>query len=262
MDPPSDREPAPAETPGACVRALLRRADRAALATALARDGSARPYASLVLVAPDHGASPVLLISDLADHAKNLRADPRAALLFDGTGGGADPLAGPRATVLGDVRELEDEDVRAHLKARFLARHPSARAYADFGDFRLYRMTVDSAHLVAGFGRVHWVDAREVLFDAGPCARLAAAEADIVEHMNRDHAEALRLIAANLPGPAVPAAEAADWVMVGIDPEGFDLRAGPRLARADFDRPVPDAEAARAALVRLTKRARRLAAAG
>ena len=245
--------------PGPRVRRLVRGAGRAALATTLALDGDgggARPYVSLVLGAADHDASPVLLLSDLADHSKNLKADARAALLFDGTAGRDDPLSGPRASLLGELRAVAEEALAERLKRRFVARHPGAAVYADFKDFRLYRMAVESAHLVAGFGRIHWLKARDVLFDAGACAALAEAEAAILGHMNQDHGEALGLIAERLLGLPRPAPEIGGWVMTGIDPEGVDLRAGARLARAEFDAPVRDAEAARAELVRLSERAR------
>ena len=245
--------------PGPRVRALVRGAGRAALATTLVLDGDgggARPYVSLVLGAADHDASPVLLLSDLADHSKNLKADARAALLFDGTAGRDDPLTGPRASLLGELRAVAEEALAERLRRRFVARHPGAAVYADFKDFRLYRMAVESAHLVAGFGRIHWLKAPDILFDAGACAALAEAEAAIVAHMNRDHGEALGLIAERLLGRPKPAPETGGWTMIGIDPEGIDLRAGARLARAEFDAPVRDAEAARAELVRLSERAR------
>ena len=192
-------ETEPEPNPGRIVRELVRRAGQAALATTLAREGRARPYVSLVLGAADHDASPVLLLSDLADHSKNLKADARAALLFDGTAGRDDPLTGPRASLLGELRVVAEGAVAEgalaeRLKRRFVARHPGAAVYADFKDFRLYRMAVESAHLVAGFGRIHWLKAHDVLFDAGACAALAEAEAAIVDHMNRDHGEALGLM--------------------------------------------------------------------
>jgi putative heme iron utilization protein len=256
MEPDAETAPELAKSPGPAVRALMRRAGQAALASALARDGSRRPYASLALSAVDHDASPVLLISDLADHTRNLKGDPRAALLYDGTAGLEDPLTGPRASVLGTLRPVEDADEAARLAARYVARHPGAATYVGFADFRLYRMAVESVHLVAGFGRIHWLRAEEVLFDAGPCAELAAAEPDIVAHMNADHAEALGLIAGQILG--LPA-DGRAWTMTGIDPEGFDLRRGAELARADFGGPVTDPEEARAALVELTREARRRA---
>ncbi len=244
-------------TPGVTVRGLVRAAERASLASALARDGSGRPYASLVLSACDHDGSPILLLSDLADHSKNLAAEPKAALLFDGTAGRDDPLTGPRASLLGEIRPIEDEARAARLRARYLARHPGAEAYAGFADFRLYRMTVESAQLVAGFGRIHWLAGPEVLFDTAGCGALAEAEAEIVTHMNADHGAALEAIALRLLG--LPAPDRRDaWVMTGIDPEGFDLRAGGRLARAGFAAPLGDAGAARAALAAMTRKARNL----
>ncbi len=241
--------------PGVAVRNLVREAERATLASALARDGSGRPYASFVLSACDHDGSPLLLLSDLADHSKNLAAEPRASLLFDGTAGFTDPLTGPRASLLGEIRPVEDDAQTTRLTARYIARHPGAADYAGFIDFRLYRMTVESAHLVAGFGRIHWLTGPEVLFDTAECGALAEAEADIVAHMNADHGAALEAIARRLLGLPPPDSPGA-WVMTGIDPEGFDLRAGDRLARAGFTAPIPDAGAARSALVALTRKAR------
>jgi hypothetical protein len=244
-------------TPGVTVRGLVRTAERASLASALARDGSGRPYVSLVLSACDHDGSPILLLSDLAEHSKNLAAEPRASLLFDGTAGHDDPLTGPRASLLGEIRPIEDAARTARLTARYLARHPSAEAYAGFADFRLYRMTVESAHLVAGFGRIHWLAGPEVLFDTTGCGALAEAEADIVADMNADHDAALEAIALRLLGLPKPDRPGA-WVMTGIDPEGIDLRGGGRLARASFAAPLGEPGAARAALVALTRKARDL----
>ncbi len=157
------------ETMAGQARALLRHAGQAALATALARDGNGWPYASLVLACVDRDHSPILLLSDLADHVKNLKLDSRASLLFEDEGarqGAEDPLMLPRVTLLGRVSPLEEGDERDRLKSRYLTRHPSARDYAEFGDFRLYRMHVESAHLVAGFGKVRWLSANEILVHA------------------------------------------------------------------------------------------------
>ena len=237
-------------TPAETVRALLRATDRATLATTLAaEDGSAWPYASLVMMAVDHDAAPLLLISTLAEHTRNLAADPRAALLVDGTAGLDEPLTGARATVLG--RLARDDD--AGRRARYLRRHPSAALYAGFGDFSVWRMTVERAHLVAGFGRIHWLDADAVMGE--PDLPLAAREADVVEHMNEDHADAIALYARVLLG-----LDGDGWVLTGCDAEGADLRLGGRTARLSFDETVRDAEGARVQLVRLVKRARERAA--
>jgi len=235
--------------PGVTVRNLVREAERATLASALARDGSGRPYASLVLSACDHDGSPLLLLSDLADHSRNLAAEPRASLLFDGTAGLAEPLTGPRASLLGEIRPVEDDAQTARLLARYIARHSGAAVYASFADFRLYRMTVESAHLVAGFGRIAWLDWAELETQAPPA--LAAAEADIIAHMNDDHRDALDLMA-----QAFAAAGGTGWTMTGIDGAGFDLRRGGEVLRLAFDAPIRDTGDARKALVALTARAR------
>jgi len=231
--------------PETLSRRLMRACDRAVLSTALPDGGW--PYGSLVMTACDHAANPLLLISDLAEHTTNLSRDNRASLLFDGTAGLDSPLTGARVTVLGTVSKTEEPA----LAARYTARHPESEMFAGFGDFNFYSMTVERAHVVAGFGVIHWIDPGDLLFDTTGFEELAAAENDIVAHMNEDHADAIQLYATSLLGE-----EAGDWTMTGIDPEGCDLRNGGEVARLDFEKPVPDAEAARAALVRLVKAAR------
>lgn len=231
--------------PGDAARRLIRSSRRATLATALAGDGW--PYASLVMVACGHDASPLLLMSDLAEHAKNLASDRRASVLFDGTLDLAVPLTGLRATLLGPVERCDDDAALG----RYVRRHADAEMYLGLGDFHLYRMTVERAHVVAGFGAIDWLEPASILLDAASCGDLAAAEDDIVRHMNQDHADAVMLYAANLLGLAGDG-----WTMTGIDPEGVDLGRENQAARLDFDRPVSDAGAARAALVELADRAR------
>src|SRR5487761_936005 len=143
------------EDPARTARRVMRAGGRATLATSLAGDGADWPYASLVLVALDTDLSPLLLISELAEHTKNLRRTPRASLLFDATAGLANPLTGARVTVLGEAAPLAD----ARLRERFVRRHPEAAAYNDFHDFKLWRLVPQRAHLVAGFGRIHWIEA-------------------------------------------------------------------------------------------------------
>ena len=121
--------------PAPFCRRIIRDADRAALATVAnkgkAGAGGPWPYASLVLTACDGNGNPLLLISDLADHTRNIRSDARVSLLYDGTGGLADPLTGPRVTLQGEAEQAED----GGLMDIYLARHPSAKTYAEFKDF-------------------------------------------------------------------------------------------------------------------------------
>jgi heme iron utilization protein len=231
----------PEDPPALLARRLLRGLDRAVLATSL----EGRPYASLVTVATAPAGEPLLLISDLAQHTMNIVGEPRVSLLFDGTAGRDEPLTGPRVSLLGEAHRVDD----ARLLQRFVARHPSAGLYTGFGDFHLYRVAVERAHLVAGFGRIDWIEAADLL-PAGIGA-LAEVEADIVRHMNEDHRDAVQLYA-----HALLEREGEGWVMTGVDAEGADLRRGGAVARLDFAAPVQDAQEVRTELVRLVAEAR------
>ncbi|MBK8160814.1 MAG: pyridoxamine 5'-phosphate oxidase family protein [Rhodospirillaceae bacterium] len=122
------------------------------------RDGNKYPFVSLVVPALDGGGCPLLLLSDLSDHVKNLQGESKASLLFDGTAGRDEPLTGPRVTLLGEVSVTE----AAADREAYLARHPSADLYAGFKDFRFYRFTLREALLVAGFGRIHRLGAEDL----------------------------------------------------------------------------------------------------
>lgn len=230
--------------PGESIRQLIRDADHATLSTT-ERGGGGWPYGSLVLAACDHDAAPLIFISDLADHTKNIAEDDRVCLLYDNTAGLEDPLTGARASILGRAHPIED----ARLLERYVRRHPSAELYKSFTDFNLYRVEIERAHLVAGFGRIHWVGGDKVLVAASEA--LQAAEADIIEHMNSDHADALQLYAAQLDDQ-----DGEGWIMTGIDGEGCDLRSGGKVSRVAFESLVIDGPSARAELVGLAKKAR------
>ena len=230
---------------GAAARRLLRSRDHAALATSLA----GRPYVSLVASACDIDASPLLLLSDLAQHTRNLLGDPLVSLLFEDTGDHPDRLAGPRLTLLGHAERCDEPGAAA----RFAARHPASAFYAGFADFHLYRVTIERGHLVAGFGRIAWIEAADLRFAADASA-LAAGEAEIVMHMNEGHADAIALYAERLLGQP-----GKGWHMTGIDPEGIDLRREGETARLDFAEPVLTPSAARRVLVALAEKARNAA---
>nr|WP_298685721.1 pyridoxamine 5'-phosphate oxidase family protein [uncultured Dongia sp.] len=131
---------------------------KAYFGTLAMREGGKYPFVSLVIPALDGGGSPLLLLSDLSDHVKNLGNDRNASLLFDGTDGRAEPLTGPRVTLLGTVAvTMSGED-----KDAYLTRRPAAELYAGFGDFRFYRFALQEALLVAGFGRIHRLSASDL----------------------------------------------------------------------------------------------------
>ena len=231
------------------ARELARASAVASLATLDPDDGP--PHASFVTVAMDRSLSPLLLMSGLARHRRNLEANPLAALLMTGEGrsveAAVDPLAGDRITLRGTLA-ISDEPAD---RARFLARHPAAADYAGFGDFDFFRMSVGAAHLVGGFGRIFSFDG--AAWPPGPVeARpLHEAENDIVAHMNEDHTDAVAAYAVSLLGRT-----AGPWRMTGIDPWGIDLRNGGEIARLGFDAPVLAPDDARRALVALVRKAR------
>ncbi|MFC0240456.1 HugZ family pyridoxamine 5'-phosphate oxidase [Rhodopseudomonas telluris] len=229
------------------AKSLLRRRREGALAT-LMRDGGA-PYCSLVNLASAPDGAPVLLISRLAVHTRNLLADPRVSLMLDERAEG-DPLEGARIMLMGEAVAAGSDELPT-LRMRYLAAHPGAEAYIDFTDFSLYRIITSGAHLVAGFGRIVDLAASDYLTDLTDADDLLAAEPSAVAHMNADH-----LIALNLYATRLLAAAAADWRCTGLDPEGLDLQADTRVLRLDFPERVTTAAQLRDMLKRMADIAR------
>ena len=233
------------ETPDHAARVILRSALKGSLATLDRLSG--HPYASLVTVATMPDASPVLLISKLALHTQNIGADSRASLLVDSSGSDASPLAGGRVTLIGRAERTDSTSARR----RFLARHPESAMYADFPDFDFYTLNVERAHFVGGFGRIVPFDRRQILLGLSDVGTLAGAEADIVGHMNADHAATVELYATALAG-----APGGPWRMTGIDPEGCDLVCSGDARRISFETPVTTPGSARQEFTRLAGVAR------
>ena len=226
---------------GPLVRRLIRTSRSGVLATVDGEtDGS--PYASFVLTACTMDASPLLLLSDLARHSRNIAADQRVSLIIGKLG--LDALSQTRATLIGHIEASDDEE----QKARFLRHHAGARSQMSFGDFRLYRLRLESVHFIAGFGRIETLDASDVILSSPDVNALAAAETDIVEHMNNDHAQAVHGYASELADR-----HGLGWRMTGIDPEGMDLARNDAESRVDFEATVDSPESARAELVRLAQ---------
>ena len=225
------------------AKRLLRTVRAGCLATL---DPKGRPFATLVNVATASDGAPVLLMSKLAAHTRNLEARAEASILLAQTGKG-DPLAHPRLTVSGNIARDSDPA----LRERFLARHPKSELYAGFADFSFWRMRVDGFHLNGGFARAADFEPAAILTDIDGAAGLVMAEAGALAHLNADHADALRLYAARLEGQPE-----ARWHATGLDPEGLDLSAGDRTARISFPHRVTTAADLRAVLVQLAAQAR------
>ena len=238
MKPGPDFDPKPA------AKKLLREARSGALATLM--PGSGDPYCSLVNVATATDGSPLLLLSRLAVHTRNVAADPRASLMLAESREG-DPLEGARVMLMGIVGVTDDPAARR----RYLERHPDAALFAEFADFAFYRLALDAVHLVAGFGRIVDLAPADVLVDLGGADALIGAEPEIIAHMNGDHADALRLYATELLGAADGA-----WRCAGCDPEGLELQLGRAALRLRFPHRVNSPGVLRQVLKDLADQAR------
>lgn len=238
-------EPAHAER----VRTLLA-AERLGTLATQSHKHPGWPFASVMPYALDEGGAPFFLVSSMAVHTQNVVADPRASLLVMQSGGDADPLGAPRATLLGRVTRVDATDA---LRTAYLERHPSSRYWIDFSDFAFFRLDVSDVYFVGGFGVMGWVSAadyesaeRDPLMDAAP---------HILSHMNADHADALRAIAKHFGG-----LEAEEATMVAVDRLGFTIRArtaeGMKGARIAFPEEVRTRDDARSVLVAMTREAR------
>ena len=232
---------------GRLARSLLRRSRQGALATLMA--GSGDPYCSLVNVASHPDGSPILLISRLAVHTRNLLGDARVSLMLDERAEG-DPLEGARIMLAGRAEQAAGPD-REIVRRRYLNAHPSAEVFVNFGDFSFYRLRPSGLHLVAGFGRIIDLKPEQFLTDISDAAALLEAEAGAIAHMNADHREATNLYATRLLG-----AEPSDWRCTGCDPDGIDLQAGTTTLRLEFPQRVTGPGELRQMLVRLANEAR------
>ena len=241
--------PDPEFDPHTLTRSLLRRRRQGALATLMAEGGA--PYCSLVNVASDVDGAPILLISKLAIHTRNILADVRVSLMLDERAAG-DPLEGARIMVAGEAREATEAELQ-NLRRRYLNAHPDAEAFADFPDFGFFRVRIEGVHLVAGFGRIVDLTPGQVLIDLAGCETLLEAEPDIIAHMDAEHLDAMKLYATELAGAA---ASGGEWRCTGCDPDGIDLVNGTEVVRITFPERVRDPMTLRATLRRLADQAR------
>ena len=203
------------------ARRLLRAARVGTLATA----AGGQPSASLVTPACAPDLTILLLLSELAEHTRHLRADPRCSVLVTGTPQAANPQTSPRVAVNGSAEPIVD----AGLKARYLLLHPYAALYADFADFSLWRVRPSALLYVGGFARAARLRPDQVTPDAGAVAAIAAAEPDIIARCNADHAAGL----------------------VAVDVDGCDLAAGEHVQRMHWSAPASGPDDVRRELVRL-----------
>jgi len=239
------------------ARTLLRTARHGAIAVLEPDTGA--PMASRVAVATDHDGAPLILISGLAAHTGSIEADPRCSLLL-GEPGKGDAMAHARITIACIAEKIARDDPRhARIEWRFLSHTPKAKLYAGLGDFAFYRLEPQRASLNGGFGKAFALTRENLLTAGDRIDAIAEAERSAVEHMNGDHADAVTNYAIHFG----KASGNENWVMTGVDADGFDLAAGDRVLRIFFPTPLADAPDMHKTLVAMAVEARKaLAAAG
>jgi putative heme iron utilization protein len=250
---PPSPEPSHAER----ARTIVAGANRGTLCT-VAADPPGYPFGSVATYALDDHGAPLFFVSLMAEHTQNARRDRRASLLVaEPVPEGADPLAGGRVTLLGDLTEVPEGAARAAVRDRYLAANPTSAYYIDFGDFAFYRLGLRAVRYVGGYGRMSWVPA-PAFADAAPDP-LAPVAAGIVGHMNRDHADALVLLCHHLAGRS----DTTEATMSAVDRYGFEVVAvtpdGRTTIRLGFPKLVASPEEVRAALVAMVREARTVA---
>jgi heme oxygenase (biliverdin-IX-beta and delta-forming) len=210
------------------------------------------PFGSVAPYALDRRGEPILYISTIAEHTKNLIADPRVSLLVQDDPALGDVQAHARITLMGRAERIpSDEGELEDARARYVARLPKAATYSETHDFHLWRVRVAHVRFIGGFGKIEWFEPREVTVDPAedPLAKGAGA---IVGHMNHDHADALVLYCRAFKNVSPSAAR-----MIGVDQYGFDVlcRDPDVRLRFDFDKPAT-METIRPIVVDLARRAR------
>lgn len=201
------------------------------------------PFGSVTPFILDQQGRPVILISTLAEHTKNIAADARVSLIVQPFT--TDMQEAGRATLVGKASRLPDKEA---LGPRYLRYFPKAETYFAMHDFAFYRIEPERIRYIGGFGKIHWIEAASYLSADNA---LAEQETAILDHMNSDHADALFNYCRHFHG-----IQPTQATMIGIDADGFDVRADGRVLRFDFATPIVDAAGARKVLVEMVQQCR------
>ena len=200
------------------------------------------PFGSIAPYTTNYDGEPIILISDIAQHTRNIKHNNKVSLtVFDSKAD--DPQAGSRLTWIGDAQPVDGSDIKT--RDRYLRYFPSAESYFETHDFSFYRIGLRRARFIGGFGEIYWIEP-EAMLRKNP---FSESETGIVEHMNLDHQQALFHYCKVFGTQDVESV-----VMTGIDEEGFDLLADNRKLRIDLESPIHTSEEARAALVKLARK--------
>lgn len=230
------------------ARRLLRKSKNGMLCT-ISKKIAGWPFGSIAPYALDARGAPILFISTIAEHTRNLEADDRVSILVQEEGIG-DIQANGRITVLGRAVRVPDSEV-PDVRARYLERSPAAASYVEAHDFRFYRILPEHVRFIGGFGKIFWFTPDKITLDPATDP-LAKAASGIIEHMNDDHSDAIQLYCR-----AFKSVTPASSKMIGIDQFGFDVEAKEPDARHRFDFDAPATPATiRAVVVEMVGRAR------
>jgi hypothetical protein len=217
------------------------------------------PFGSVAPFVLNHSGQPVILISSIAEHTKNIMANPKVSLLV--FAGDDDLQASARLTIIGEAIKMDKENM--DLRARYLRYFPQAESYFSMHDFSFYRIAIAQTRYIAGFGKMGWMAGDELANDdMATESPLASQETAIIEHMNADHVHSLIAYCKHFHAIEVSHAQ-----MLGIDSGGFDVKVNlttidlatgtkTKLIRFNFEQPIHDAQSARLALVGMSKAAK------
>ena len=222
------------------ARQMLRAHRYGALCT-LSKKFDGHPFGSITPYLVDHDGSLLILISTLAEHTKNIQHDPRVSLIIHNQES-PDIQAQGRITVIGTAQIITDRD---KADTRYLRYFPETQSHLDMHDFSFYRIMPQSIRYIGGFGKIHWVKADSYLIPPYP---LIQQENDVLSHMITDHRDTMCHYCQHFKK-----IEATRVVMLGIDCDGFDIRADEKILRFDFPEMVLDAQQARHALVAMSR---------
>jgi len=218
----------------------------------LSRKQPGFPFGSVMPYGLDEQGRPIFLISTMAMHTQNLKADPRASLLVLQNDAEGDPLGSSRVTLVGDVLPVPELEI-AVAREVYLARHANSKYWVDFEDFSFYRLDVVDVYYVGGFGVMGWVTAPEYM--SSQPDPLADLTSEIIKHMNVDHGDALILLSRSFAH-----IDAEEATMTAVDRLGFHVRLktkdGMRGARIAFPREARNAATTRTVLVEMVQQAR------
>ena len=232
------------------ARQFLRSTHNAILST-FSTKFAGYPFGSVAPFVLDHHCQPIILISDIAEHTKNIVANPKVSLVVFEKGD--DLQANARLTLIGEAEKLNKND--ADLMARYCRYLPESAGYLTMHDFNFYRINITQARYIAGFGKMSWIPGDEILIINQQSNEIAALETSMIEHMNADHIDSILLYCQHFHGVAPSRVS-----LIGVDCDGFNVEAmiadNIKTLRFNFETPIFDANSARAAFVALSKAAR------